>query len=254
MGRAAAVRAATKAKTDSAKAKNNGRFAKKIIMAVKAGGPDPLVNRNLAVVIAESKAANIPKDIIERNIAKASAAATADFKESLFEFYGHGGVGILVNVLTDNDNRASSNINIVAKKQNLKPASMGSVSFNFDKMARIDVGAQLEEDNVLEMCLDAGVDDFILRNTANGCLMNPKEDGKSTVYVSLTDMPAMREALMSADIPVESTSLASIPKNGFTVLSDEDFELNMIAIDAFDELDDVDSVEHNIDTSIDEEK
>ena len=70
-------------------------------MEVKAGGPDPESNRQLAVVIAEAKAANVPKDVIDRNIEKASAAATADFKESVFEFYGHGGVGILVNVLVN---------------------------------------------------------------------------------------------------------------------------------------------------------
>lgn len=102
MGRAAAVRAATKAKTDAAKGKNNGRFAKKIIMAVKAGGPDPSVNRQLAQVIDDAKTAQVPKDIVTRNIEKAKAAATADYKQSVFEFYGFGGVGILVNVLTDN--------------------------------------------------------------------------------------------------------------------------------------------------------
>eukprot|EP01041_Mallomonas_annulata_P001786 gene1786-3469_t len=249
MGRAAAVRAATKARTDGAKAKNNGRFAKKIIMAVKAGGPDPVVNRQLATVIADAKASNVPKDIVDRNIAKASAAATADYKESLFEFYGHGGVGLLVNVLTDNDNRAASDINLVAKKQNLKSASMGSVSFNFDKKARLDVGAVLNEDSLLEMCLECGVDDFQLHTNADGFLSSPKEDGKSVVFVSLPDMPSMRDALRAAGFQVE-TSLAAIPKTGYTAVSEEDFELNMNAIDAFEALDDVDSVEHNIDTSI----
>jgi ribosomal protein L17 len=72
MGRAAAVRAATKAKTDGAKAKNNGRYAKKIITAVRAGGPDPEQNRLLAQVMAEAQRKNVPKDIIKRNIDKAS--------------------------------------------------------------------------------------------------------------------------------------------------------------------------------------
>ena len=183
MGRAAAVRAKTKARTDGAKAKNNNRYAKKIIQAVKAGGPDPVSNRALQVLIAESKANNVPNDVIERNIKKArylfdnfhiiftttttntntnttttffqiisiskqinfytfasvSNADTADFKESVFEFYGHGGVGFIINVLTDNDNRASGEIALAAKKNGLKTATSGSVSFNFDKKARLDV-------------------------------------------------------------------------------------------------------------------
>lgn len=130
MGRAAAVRAATKAKTDGAKAKNNNRFAKKIIMVVKAGGADPEQNRALASVIADAKTANVPNDVIKRNIEKAGAATTADFKESLFEFVGPGGVGLLVNVLTDNDNRAASEVNLIGKKNKLKSGSKGSVSIS----------------------------------------------------------------------------------------------------------------------------
>ena len=93
MGRAAAVRAATKGKTDAAKAKNNNRFAKKIIMTVKDGGADPEKNRALGNVIAEAKVNNVPMDVIKRNIDKASAADTADYAESLFEFMGAGGIG-----------------------------------------------------------------------------------------------------------------------------------------------------------------
>lgn len=246
MGRAAAVRATTKAKTDSAKAKNNGRFAKKIIMAVKAGGPDPEQNRQLASIIAEAKSANVPKDIITRNIEKAGAATTENYSESLFEFYGHGGVGMLVNVLTDNNNRANADINLVAKKNNLKPAATNSVAFKFDKKARIDVKAVLEEDMLMELCLEAGVDDYELRTEVNGCPLNPSEEGQNCVYVALQDMAALRDALQAKGYELE-TKLANVPMEGFMSLSDEDFEANMAAIDAFDALDDVDLVEHNID-------
>ena len=154
MGRAAAVRAATKAKTDGAKAKNNARFAKKIIMAVKAGGADPDKNRALGQVMADAKVANVPKDVVTRNIEKASAAATADFKSSVFEFYGHGGCGLIVNVLTDNDNRAAADVNLVAKKQALKNAAMNSVLFKFDTKARLNLQKAIEEDQLMEVCLE----------------------------------------------------------------------------------------------------
>jgi YebC/PmpR family DNA-binding regulatory protein len=246
MGRAAAVRAATKARTDGAKAKNNNRFAKKIIMVVKAGGADPIQNRALAAVLAEAKVANVPNDVIKRNIEKASAASTADFKESLFEFVGPGGAGLLVNVLTDNDNRAASEVNLVGKKNALKSGSKGSVSFNFVKKSKLQVSAIIDEDKLMELCLEAGVDDYDLRTVIDGNPSNPTTEGQSIVYVDMKDMSLLRDALQGAGYALES-SISSLPKDGYLALSDEDFEANQAAIDAFLALDDVDSVEHNID-------
>lgn len=245
MGRAAAVRAATKARTDGAKAKNNNRFAKAIINVVKQGGPDPDSNRALATVLADAKAANVPNDVIKRNIEKASAANTVAFKESLFEFIGPGGSYMLVNVLTDNDNRASSEVNLVGKKQSLKPGSKGSVAFNFLKKARLDISTVIEEDSLMEFCLEAGVDDYDLRTIVDGNPLNPVEEGKSSIYVELNDMSAMRDTLRSKGFTVE-TSIRQVPKDGFVNLSDDDFTASMNALDAFLALDDVDSVEHNI--------
>lgn len=245
MGRAAAVRAATKAKTDGAKAKKNNLFAKRIIIAVKSGGPDPEVNRGLGQVISDAKAAQVPKDIIQRNIEKASTTK-ADYKQSVFEFYGHGGIGLLVNVLTDNDNRASADVNLIAKKNNLKSAASNSVKFKFDLKAKIEVNAVLVEDEVMELCLDSGVDDYLLKTEIDGCFSSPQEENKSVIYVDLKDMGPLRDILRSKGRTVE-TSIAALPKEGYMTLSDEDFDLNMNAIDAFEGLDDVDSVEHNID-------
>jgi YebC/PmpR family DNA-binding regulatory protein len=246
MGRAAAVRAATKARTDGAKAKNNNRFAKKIIMVVKAGGPDLEKNRALAGVIADAKVANVPNDVIKRNIEKASSSSLADYKESLFEFIGFGGVGILVNVLTDNDNRAASDVNLVGKKHSLKPGSKGSVTFNFDKKAKLALNSVIDEEKLMELCLEAGVDDYDLRTEVDGNPTNPGEDGKCVIYVNMQDMAAIRDSLRNAGYQLE-TSIANIPKDGFIALSEEDFNANVAAIDAFDALDDVDSVETNID-------
>lgn len=252
MGRASNVRAATKARTDSAKCKNNSRFAKKIILAVKSGGPDPHVNHQLAQVISEAKVANVPKDIITRNIEKASSATTADIHEGVFEFYGHGGIGLLVNVLTDNNNRAAAEVHHVAKKHLLKSASMNSVKFKFDRKVRFDVPIILEEDRLMELCLENNVDDFILRTAADGCNMSPTTVGHSTIFVALKDLANMREALASKQYTVEC-KLVSVPVDGFVSLDDASFEANMSAIDAFEALDDVDTVEHNIDMKHGEE-
>lgn len=248
MGRAAAVRAATKARTDGAKAKNNNRFAKLIINSVKAGGPDPDVNRQLGAVIADAKAANVPNDVIKRNIDKASSSQTAAFKESLFEFIGPGGSYFLVNVQTDNDNRAASDVNLVGKKQSLKSGSKGSVSFNFYKKARLDIKGLIEEDKLMELCLENEVDDYQLFTVADGNQINPAEEGNCVVYVELSDMSSMRDALRSAGFIVE-TSIKYLPKEGNISLNDEDFSSALNAIDAFLALDDVDSIDHNLDLS-----
>ena len=94
--------------------------------------------------------------------------------------------------------------------------------------------------------LDSGVDDYDLRTAVDGNPLNPTEEGRSVIFVDLKDMAAMRDALRSKSFELE-TSLASVPTEGFVAVSDEDFERNMAAIDAFEALDDVDSVEHNID-------
>eukprot|EP00596_Hydrurales_sp_CCMP1899_P004546 CAMPEP_0119036358 /NCGR_PEP_ID=MMETSP1177-20130426/4038_1 /TAXON_ID=2985 /ORGANISM="Ochromonas sp, Strain CCMP1899" /LENGTH=254 /DNA_ID=CAMNT_0006996143 /DNA_START=207 /DNA_END=971 /DNA_ORIENTATION=- len=254
MGRAAAVRAATKSKTDGAKAKNNSRYAKKIVMAVKAGGgTDPDKNRQLGQVIAEAKVNNVPRDVIDRNIAKGSAAATVDFKSSKFEFYGHGGVGFLINVLTDNDNRAASEVALVAKKNALKGAAANSVNFKFDTKSRLSLQSVIDEDALMELCLECGVDDYELKSVVDGSPLGPQEEGQVSIYVDMKDMSALRDALKAKDYVLE-TGLSAVPKEGSMTISDEDFQLNMDAIDRFLDLDDVDSVEHNIDmTGGDEE-
>lgn len=252
MGRAAAVRAATKSKTDAAKAKNNNRFAKKIIMVTKAGGPDPDQNRALAATIKEAKANDVPMDVIKRNIAKASEKDQQDYAESLFEFVGAGGVNFLVNVVTDNGNRAANDINLVGKKSDFKAGSKGSVAFNFDKKSRIDVNAVLEEDPLLELCLESDVDDFDLRTEVTGNPTDPTEEGKSVVFVNTDDMTKLRDALMGAGYEC-SARLTYVPKAGYReVSSEEDFQRNLDAIEKFEACDDVDCVDHDMDLSGDD--
>jgi transcriptional/translational regulatory protein YebC/TACO1 len=156
-----------------------------------------------------------------------------------------------VNVVTDNDNRATAEVNLVGKKQALKTGSAGSALFNFDRKARLDLSKPIDEDSLMEICLEIGVDDYDLKTEVNGCPLNPVEEGKCVVYVSGSDMANLRDTLKAKGFDVD-TSQAQVPKAGYTRLSDEDFDLNMAAIDAFEALDDVDSVEHNIDLTDEE--
>uniref|UniRef100_A0A7S1FM57 Uncharacterized protein n=1 Tax=Corethron hystrix TaxID=216773 RepID=A0A7S1FM57_9STRA len=162
MGRAAAVRAATKGKTDAKKAKINGQFGKKIIMAVKQGGsPDPVANRQLGDVIKQAKTNSVPADNIARAIKRASeSSGGADFSESIFECYAQGGASMIVNVLTDNPNRAAAEIKNCFKKNDAKVAESGSVLFMYDRKGVLEVESELDEDGLLDAAIEAGCDDY----------------------------------------------------------------------------------------------
>ncbi len=245
MGRASVVRATTKSRTDSLKSKLYCHFGKKLVMAVKAGGNDPNINRRLAQVIEDAKASNVPKDIIIRNIERGTQTITPDYREMLFEYYGHGGVGILVNVLSDNENRVVKDFHIIAKKHDLRPATMNSVKFKFSRKARLNVKNYITEDLLMSLCLELCVEDYQLLTTVDGNLLSPSEHGHSSIYVDLDSMSALRDALRNRGFDVEC-SLVHIPLEGFLKLPHEHVMANMEAIHTFEALDDVDLVEHNM--------
>ena len=261
MGRAAAVRASTKAKTDGRKAKINAVFGKRIIMAVKEGGSgDPQANRQLNDVIKQAKAnkyvhddlisinsimitltlpclmTSVPIDNINRAIKKATESNTADFKESVFEAYGFGGASMIINVLTDNNNRATSDVRSAVNKRDGKIAESGSVLFMYDKRGMITVPAVLNEDALLEAAIEAGCDDYEMNVEGDLTILStdPKE-------VSLM-MDAVKSMGFEEGVSMKLGHISKAPVE----VSDEDFEKNMQIIDALEDLDDVDSVEHNM--------
>ena len=239
MGRAAAVRASTKAKTDLRKAKTNATFGKKIIMAVKQGGsPDPNANRMLADVIKQAKAQSVPVDNIQRAIKKASEGNVGDFKDSIFEAYGIGGASLVIHVLTDNNNRATADVRSIVNKREGKMAETGSVLFLYDRKGCIQVPAVLEEEAVLEAAIEAGCSDMELI---------VDEDEQSTrVYTDPTETSNMFHAIQSMGYEQGMEMSLIYVSKAPVECSDEDFDKNMEIIDALEELDDVDRVEHNM--------
>jgi len=239
MGRAAAVRANTKAKTDLKKAKTNAIFGKKIIMSVKQGGSASTdSNRALAEVVKQAKANNVPVDNINRAIKRASEANTADFAESTFEAYGFGGASMVINVLSDNPNRANADVRSTVGKRNAKIAESGSVLFLYDRKGRIDVpDAVVDEEALLDAAIEADIDDFLLEDG--------DEEGSSVVLVEPSDSGKMFDVVKGMGYETAKMALTWVSKAPVEC-SDEDFELNMDVIDALEELDDVDSVGHNM--------
>ncbi|GMH56473.1 hypothetical protein TrRE_jg7765 [Triparma retinervis] len=248
-GRAAAVRAQTKGKTDAKKTKIYGQFGKKIIMAVKDGGSaSPEANKLLRDTIAAAKKNNVPADNIKRAIKRATDSAdSAGFQSSLFEAYGAGGASFMISVLTDNSNRAAAEVkNAVNKagKGKAKLAESGSVSYLYERKGRIVLGkGEADEEKVLDVCLEVGVEDFLF---VSGEADGSGEDA-DVVYTEQGDLALLRDGLKEhagveakeADLCYKSTAPVEV--------GEEEFEVNMDLVDALEELEDVDKVEHNMD-------
>jgi transcriptional/translational regulatory protein YebC/TACO1 len=150
--------------------------------------------------------------------------------------YGFGGVGIIINALTDNSNRANAEIRTAARKADLKMASSGSVLFNFDRKGKLEVQGTVDEELVIETAIEKDIDD--------AAVVPGIEDNTSWVLTSIEKLSTLTEALAEKGITGTST-LAFVPK--MTVeCSDEDYDKNMEAVAMLEELDDVDSVDLNM--------
>lgn len=160
MGRAFEFRKSRKMKRWSAMAKTFTRIGKDIVMSVKEGGSDPNNNSRLRAVIQNAKAANMPKENVERAIKKASDKNTGDFKEVLFEGYAPHGIAVLVETATDNNNRTVANIRSYFNKLNGSLGTTGSVEFMFDHSCNFRINpTDLEVDEIELEFIDYGVEE-----------------------------------------------------------------------------------------------
>jgi YebC/PmpR family DNA-binding regulatory protein len=218
------------------RAKLYGKLGKLILQAAKAGGPDPIGNIRLREALAIAKQANCPREIVDRNVKKAGDKSQADFSEVMYEAYGPGGTGLLICALTDNPNRAASDVRTVfgKVKGGAKLAESGSVAFSFTKVGVVVLEAAegLDEDAVLTAAADAGAEDAA-----------PAAGGRWRVTASPADFGAVRDALTGAGLTVaaDASGLEYIP-NATVALSDEDFEAAEGLIEKLLALDDVDAV------------
>ncbi len=223
-----------KGRADAKKGNIFSRVAKEIISAVKQGGPDPKANTKLRLALQKAKGANVPSDVVDRNIKKGSSADQADFTELTYELYGHGGIGIIVNAMTDNKNRTTSEMRIATNKKGGSIGSPGSVAFNFDRKGVIQINKdQGDEETLFLQATEAGADDFDV--TDEGFIVvTPPE--------MLYDV---KEKLETSGVVVQEESLEMIPKT--TVECDQDTkEINQALIDFLENLDAVDAVFHNM--------
>ena len=149
-----------KGRQDAAKAKLFSKLAREITVSAKHGTPDPGMNPRLRLAIQAARAENMPKDNIERAIKKSEEAGGANYEAVRYEGFGAGGVGVIVEALTDNRNRTASEVRSIFTKWGGNLGETGAVSFNFDKLGSIEFDAsKATGDQMLEAAIDAGADD-----------------------------------------------------------------------------------------------
>ena len=228
-----------KEKNDAKKGKIFTVIGRELVMAVKAGGPDPNNNSKLRDVIAKAKANNMPNDTIERGIKKAAGADSADnYEKAVYEGYGPNGVAIIVETLTDNKNRTASNVKNAFTKGSGNVGTPGCVSFMFDKKGQIVIDKEEYEgdaDELMMQVLDAGAEDFV------------EEEDSFEVLTDPDDFSAVRLAMEEAGIPMVSAEVTMIPQTYVELTDPKDIANIQKTLDMLDDDDDVQDVYHNWD-------
>lgn len=226
-----------KEKNDAAKGKIFTIIGREIAVAVKEGGPDPNNNFKLATVIAKAKANNMPNDTIERGIKKASGAESGvDYKAITYEGYGPGGIAIIVETLTDNQNRTAANVKSAFSKGGGNVGTPGCVSFMFDKKGQILIDkkdCKMSADELMLLTLDAGADDF-----------NEEEDSFE-ILCSTENFPSVSEAVTKAGVAAISSEITMLPQNYVTISDEAHIKGMQRILDILDEDDDVQNVYNN---------
>jgi YebC/PmpR family DNA-binding regulatory protein len=225
-----------KAIVDARRGKLFTKLARAITVAAKEGGGDVEGNPALALAVQKARDASMPKDNIERAIAKGTGeGADADALEAvMYEGYGPGGVAILVEALTDNRNRTGSEIRHAFNKHGGNLGEPGSVAYLFDKKGVVVVDGERYTEDDLMPAVDAGAEDIV------------RDEDMFEVITEPSDLAAVRAALVDGGIEVEEAQVMQRPKT--LVPLDEDGAVKLMKlIDTLEELDDTDAVHANFD-------
>ena len=235
MGRAFEFRKGRKMKRWAAMAKAFTRIGKDIVMAVKEGGPNPEANSRLRAVMQNAKAANMPKENVERAIKKATDKDTANYKEVLFEGYAPHGIAVLIETATDNNNRTVANIRSYFNKCNGTLGTQGSVEFMFDHTCnfRIPAAGQDVEELELEM-IDFGVEEIFADD----------EDG-IVMYAPFESFGAIQKELENRGLEILSSGFERIPQITKELTEDQIADVEKL-LEKIEEDDDVMNVYHTL--------
>ena len=227
-----------KAHTDAKKGKVFTKIVKEISVSARIGGGDPEGNPRLRTAIEKAKEVNMPSENIKRAIMKGTGELPGStYEEITYEGYGHGGVAILINALTDNKNRTASEIRHILSKNGGSLGEAGCVSWMFEKKGYILVEkSMVDEDTLMSIALDAGADD--MKN-------DPKEENYE-VITSPENLNAVKEAIVAQNIPVSLAEITMLPKS-YVPIEGNTADQIVRLIDSLEDNDDVQNVYANFD-------
>ena len=229
-----------KGRADAARSRLFSKLSREITVAAKSGMADPAMNPRLRLAVANAKAESMSKDVIDRAIKKAQGGDAETYEEIRYEGFGPGGVGVIVEVLTDNRNRAASNLRSIFGKNGGNLGETGSVSFMFDRVGEIVYPASAgSEDQVMDAAIEAGAEDV------------ESDEESHTIYTAFEQLSEVASALEAALGEAKSTSIAWRPKTRTPVTGEAAATL-MKLIDALDDDDDVQNVYSNEDIAAEE--
>lgn len=230
-----------KGAADAKRGKLFSKLIKEITVAARMGGGDIEGNARLRSAVATAKAANMPKDNIDRAVKKGTGELEGvNFEETTYEGYGPGGVAVLVNVLTDNKNRAVADIRHLFSKFNGNLGETGCVGWMFDKKGFASVPKEaVDEEMLYDLALEIGAEDI------------SDEGDEFEIVIAPEEIENLREALEGKDIKYSQLEVQMIPQTNVT-LTGKQAQQTLKLLDALEDLDDVQSISSNFDISDEE--
>lgn len=226
-----------KAAIDAKRGKIFSVISKELTMAARSGGGDPEFNPRLRTLIAKAKSSNMPADNVERAIKKGTGELPGvQYEELVYEGYGPSGVGIIVEVTTDNKNRSASEVRSTFSKHGGNLAGAGALAFNFNKQGQFLIAAdKTSEEQLMEVALEAGAEDI------------KAESDHFEVYCPVTEFDTVAEALSKAGVEADEQEIVYTP-NSLTPVTDEAEAKKILRlIEALEDLEDVQAVHSNYD-------
>ncbi len=236
MGRAYEVRKASIQKTGAAKAKLYSMYAREIYQAAKNGGTELEGNPSLKRLVEKAKKEQVPNDIVKRAIDKVNSGADETYTVANYEIFGPAGSNAIATCLTDNVNRSVSSIRAVINKCHVKMGAQGSVSYMYDHLAIVSFKG-LSDEETLETLIDAGIDVSDIE----------MEDGETIVYGAPNDLYKIKETISKKlpNVEFDMDEITMLPKEKVT-LTGEDLDTFKRMLDMLDEVEDVQTVYHNV--------
>lgn len=224
---------------DAKRAKVFTRLGKELTIAAREAGGDPNFNPRLRLAIEKAKAANMPKDNLERAIKKGTGELEgADYIEMRYEGYGPAGTAFIVEVVTDNKNRSASEVRTAFSRKNGNLGTDGAVAWMFQRKGEIVIkGENIDSEELMMVALEAGAEDIL------------EEAGEFTVVTGPNDCNTVVEELKKAGYTIEEAEVSLIPDNKVEITDLETAKKVMALYDALDDLDDVNNVYSNFDIS-----